>query len=178
MTQNTTLTDHTIAVYATHDQALAALKMLNETGYDVKNLSIMGQDYATEERPVGFINTGDRMWSWGKLGAFWGMIWGLLLGSAMMFVPGVGYFMFAGWIVGALEGAVVVGGLGAIGGALVSLGVPKNSVIDYESALKAGKFIVVVHGDEAEVKRAKTSLAGTGTSRLDTYSSKELVGTH
>jgi hypothetical protein len=65
---------------------------------------------------------------WGKLGAFWGGVWGLLFGSAMFLIPGVGPLLVAGplvgWIVGALEGAVVVGGLSAMGAGLYSLGIP------------------------------------------------------
>ena len=81
---NTATASHTVAVYATHTQAEAAIKALRESGYDLKNLSIIGQNYESEEQPLGFVNTGDRMWTWGKLGAFWGAIWGLLFGSAMM----------------------------------------------------------------------------------------------
>jgi len=90
MIENTTLTEHTVAVYATHDQAEAAVKSLNNSGYNMKNLSVVGQNYTTDEHPVGFVNTGDRMWTWGKFGAFWGSFAGLLCGTAMMFIPGLG----------------------------------------------------------------------------------------
>jgi hypothetical protein len=65
------------------------------------------------------------------------------------------------WIVGALEGALVVGGLSAIGAGLFSLGIPKNSIIKYETALKADKFLVVAHGAAEEVARAKDIIATT-----------------
>ena len=68
---------------------------------------------------LGYYNTGDRMMYWGKLGAFWGGLWGLLFGSAFFLVPGIGPLVVAGplvtWIVGALEGAVVMGGFSALG---------------------------------------------------------------
>jgi len=51
-----------------------------------------------------------------------------------------------GLIVGALEGALVVGGLSALGVGLVSLGVPHDSVVQYETALKAGKFVLIAQG--------------------------------
>jgi|SRR5579862_1898769 len=176
MTESATITDHTVAVYATHNQAEEAIKILNNSGYNMKNLSIVGQNYATEEHPVGFVNTGDRMWSWGKLGAFWGSIWGLLFGSAMMFFPGIGFVMFAGWLVGALEGAVVGGGLAMLGGALVSIGIPKDSVVEYETALKAGSFLLLAHGSGAEVQRAKDALSTTAAIRVDAYSTRQPVG--
>jgi len=162
----TTHTSHTIAVYATHHQAEAA----------VKNLSIVGQNYETDEQPLGFVNTGDRMLTWGKLGAFWGAIWGILFGSAMMLIPGVGTFMFAGWVVSALEGAVLVGGAGALGAALVSVGIPKDSVLKYQSELKAGSFLVLAHGDPVQIDHAKKVLASTSASSIESFSTQQPVG--
>lgn len=173
MNETTTLTDHTVAVFASHNQAEDAIKNLSGAGFDMKNLSIVGQNYQTEEHPVGFVNIGDRMWSWGKLGAFWGTIWGLLFGSAMVFVPGIGHVMFAGWLVGALQGALVVGGIAAVGGALASIGIPDNTVVEYETALKAGSFLLLAHGSEDEVKKAKDILATTPATRVDSYSTKD-----
>src|SRR5712692_4140250 len=113
-------------------------------------LSIVGKDYHTEENVVGYYNAGDRMKYWGKMGAFWGAVWGLLFGAAFFVVPGIGPVLVAGpvaaWIVAALEGAVVVGGLSAIGAGLYSIGIPKDSILQYEVALKADKFLLIVHG--------------------------------
>jgi hypothetical protein len=178
MIENATLTEHTVAVYATHTQAEAAVKSLNGSGYDMKNLSIIGQNYSTDEHPVGFVNAGDRMWTWGKFGAFWGWIWGVLFGSAIFFVPGVGSVLFAGWIVAGLEGAIVLGGVAALGGALTTIGIPANSIVKYESALKAGSFLLVAHGAETDVKRAKDLLATTNASSIDSFSTRQPVETH
>jgi len=62
------------------------------------------------------------------------------------------------WIVGALEEAVVVGGLGALGAALYSVGIPKNSVVQYETEVKNGKLLLVAHGTPEIVERAKNIL--------------------
>ena len=108
-----------VAIYKSHTEAEAAVKELQQSGFDMKKLSIVGRDYHTDEHVVGYYNAGDRMKYWGKIGAFWGGIWGLFFGSAFFFIPGVGPLLVAGplvgWIVGALEGAVVVGGLSARG---------------------------------------------------------------
>ncbi len=62
------------------------------------------------------------------------------------------------WIIGALETAVVTGGLTALGGALASIGIPKDSVIRYETALKANKFILIVHGIVQEIEKVRNIL--------------------
>jgi hypothetical protein len=128
-------------------------------------LSIIGKDSHTDEHVVGYYNTGDRMKYWGKPGAFWGGFWGLLFGSAFFAIPGLGPVLVAGpvvaWIVGALEGAVAVGGLSAIGAGLYGMGIPKDSVVQYETALKTDKFLLMVHGTAAEVEKAKDIIEGT-----------------
>lgn len=152
------------AVYNTHQEAEEGIKELQKSGFDMKHLSIVGRDYHSEEQVVGYYNAGDRMKYWGKLGAFWGGFWGLLFGSAFFWVPGLGQILVAGplvvAIVGALEEAAVVGGLSAVGAGLYSIGIPKDSVIQYETALKAKKFVVIAHGTAQEVKRANEIMNG------------------
>ena len=62
------------------------------------------------------------------------------------------------WIVSALEGAAVVGGLSALGGALTGIGIPRNSVVMYETEVKNGKFLLVAHGSPAAVAQARDLL--------------------
>ena len=154
-----------VAIYKSHAEAETAVKELQQSGFDMKKLSIVGRDYHTDEHVVGYYNTGDRMKHWGKTGAFWGGIWGLLFGSAFFLIPGVGPLLVAGplvsWIVGALEGAVVVGGLSAIGAGLYSLGIPKDSILRYETALKTGKFVVIAHGSPDETAQAQKVINST-----------------
>ena len=154
-----------VAVYNSHVEAEAGIKELQKAGFAMKKLSIVGKDYHSDESVVGYYNTGDRIKYWGKLGAFWGGIWGLLFGSAFFMIPGFGPILVAGplvaWLVGALEGAVVVGGLSAIGAALYSIGIPKDSVVKYETAIKAGKYVIVAHGTADEVANAKKIIEGT-----------------
>ena len=153
-----------IAVYNTHGEAEAAIKELQEAGVDMRSLSIAAKDTYSEEHVVGYYNAGDRMKYWGKRGAFWGGLWGLLFGSAMFAIPGIGPILVAGplvaWIVAGLEGAVVVGGVSAIGAGLVSIGIPKDTVLQYDIALKTDKFLLIVHGSPDQVHHAKAIIEG------------------
>ena len=65
-----------VAVFDSHDGAEAAVRTLQKDGFDLKKLSIVGKDYHTEERVVGYYNAGDRMLYWGGQGAIWGGFWG------------------------------------------------------------------------------------------------------
>ncbi len=109
----------------------------------------------------------------GQHGSLLGQPRGLLFGAAVLFVPGVGPIVAAGsvvtWIVAALEGAVVFGGLSALGAALFSAGIPRDSVLKYETSIKAGKFILIAHGTAAEVEKARQILQASGAERVDVH---------
>ncbi len=176
---NMTKTDIAVAVYDLHTQAETAVKALQRAGFDMKKISIIGRDYHTEEHVVGFLNAGDRAKVFGKFGAFWGGLMGVLFGSAMMFVPVVGHVIVLGPLAAALfsglEGAALVGGISALAGALMAVGIPKDSVLRYETALKADKFMLIVHGDEAEINRAKGLLNISGLSSFDHHRAEDEV---
>lgn len=159
------ITNSVVAIYDTHEQAEHAVKELQQAGVDMKSLSIAARDTHTDEHVVGYYNAGDRMRYWGKVGAFWGGFWGLLFGSALFAIPGIGPILVAGplvaWIVAGLEGAAVVGGVSAVGAGLVSIGIPKDSVLKYDVALKTDKYLIVVHGTPADVSKAKDIIGGT-----------------
>ena len=152
-------------VFNTHIEAEQAIQSLSRAGFDMKKLSLVGKGYHTEEHPIGFYTTGDRIKTWGGMGAFWGGIWGLLFAPAVFFLPGLGLMAMAGPIVAALvsglEGAVVVGGISALGAALTQIGVPKDQVIKYETALKVDKYVLLVHGSADEVAKVHTVLTNT-----------------
>jgi hypothetical protein len=71
--------------------------------------------------------------------------------------------------VAALEGAVVLGGLSALGAGLFSIGIPKDSVVKYETSIKAGKFILVAHGTADEAAKARDILRSSGAEQIDSY---------
>ena len=159
--------DSAFFVFDTHAAAEEAIRTLGQSGFDMKKLSLVGKGYHSEEKPMGFYTAGDRIKVWGSNGAFWGGIWGLLFAPAVFVLPGLGVVGMAGPIVatlvGALEGAVVVGGLSALGAALTQVGVPKDQVIKYEAALKVDKYLLVVHGSAEDQEKARSVLAKVKT---------------
>ena len=143
----------------------------------MKRISIVGKDYETDEHVVGFLNAGDRAKIFGKLGAFWGGLFGILFGAALIFIPVIGSVVILGpsqrrssvpsKAAGRLEGAVVVGAISALGGALSAIGIPKNSVLQYGTELKANKFLVFLTGDAAEIEHAREVLKTSGVRSFD-----------
>ena len=98
----------------------------------------------------------------------------------MFAIPGLGPILIAGplvgWIVGALEGAVVVGGVSALGAGLVSIGIPKDSILKYEVALKSDQYVLLVHGTPAAVAKARETISGTDHISYSVHAQDVLVG--
>jgi hypothetical protein len=165
--------DSVVAIYSSHTAAEAAIKELQQGGFDMKKLSIVGSAIHKDEHVVGYYSAGDRIKHWGKLGAFWGWTSGLLFDSAFFLIPGIGPLTIAGplvgWIIEALEGAIAVGGLSALGAGLYSLGIPKDSVLKYETALKTDKFLLIAHGSTEEISRAKDILHRSDSEALEQH---------
>ena len=162
-----------IAVFGDHQGTDAAVKKLAGAGFALENLSVVGKSYHSDEKAVGFYNTGDRIKFWGKRGAFWGGLWGLFAGGVALTMSGVGQIMVLGYlvtmVVSAVEGGIMVGGLSALGAALYSAGIPRDSLAQYEQAVKADGFLLVVHGAVEELVRARAILALGNPSRLDLH---------
>ena len=162
-----------VAVFDSHGKAETAISALGKANFPLNQLTIVGKGYHTDEKVIGFYNIGDRIKLWGKNGAFWGGLWGLFAGGLFMTIPLVGPVVVLGHVaamlIGAAEGAVLVGGVSALTGALVSVGIPKDSVVRYEEAVKADQFLVMAHGSPDEIKRAKEILQTASPMELNIH---------
>jgi len=167
-----------VATFDDHQEADAAVRKLITAGFDMKHFSVVGKGYHTDEKIVGFYSIGDRMKIWGKYGAFWGGLWGLFFGSVFITFPVIGPVVILGYlaaaVVSAVEGAVVVGGISALGAALFTAGMHKDSVIHYESVIKEDGFLIVAHGPAEEMARAKDNLATSYPKRLDLHERSDM----
>ena len=109
---------------------------------------------------------------------------GLLAGIGALAIPGVGPFIAAGPIMGALAGLGVGGAVGGLIGALVGMGIPEYEAKRYEGRIKEGGVLLSVHCDTSdEIKRAKELLKNTGAEDISStgessadYPSKNTVG--
>ena len=59
--------------------------------------------------------------------------------------------------------------MSAIGAGLYSLGIPKDSVIQYETALRSGKFVVIVHGSAQEATHAREIISRTNPESVEQH---------
>jgi hypothetical protein len=166
-----------IATYDSHARAEDTIRELDRAGFNMKQLSIIGKGYHSEEHPIGFYTVGDRMKTWGGVGAFWGALWGMLFGAAFFWIPGIGLLGAAGPFVhvlaGALEGAALVGGVSVVGAALANIGIPNDAIVKYEHSLRADKYLLIAHGTRKEIEKARAVVERTGATDLGMFDTGE-----
>jgi hypothetical protein len=158
-----------IAVFPDIDAAQTAVERLAAAGFPIERISIVGKDLQSEIRVNGFVTTGDIAGPSAATGAWVGGLFGLLAGSALLFIPGAGPLIVLGPLaaaaVGAAQGALVAGGVGAVLGHFVA----KKHIPRYEELVRAGSYLVIVHGTEEDVARARDILAEAGSTDVERH---------
>ncbi len=169
MSQDSTV----VAVYPHVDQAEEAVRHLQQGGFPTDHVSIIARDLGTGKKVHGFVTSCDVAKAAAGTGAWLGGIFGLLVGAAFIWVPGVGPLVVAGSLtsvlLGGLEGAVAGAALSGLLGFLTSLGISREQILKYEESVKAGNYLVVAHGEEPEVARARSILGATSPAELNTH---------
>jgi hypothetical protein len=173
-----------LAFYGDEKRAEQSLRKAVEADFPLDRISILGKAHASGDDPLGvyYPSTGDRMKGWGKMGAFWGGLWGLLSGAAGMFlIPGFGPLIAAGPVVEALVGAL--GGAGLAGGAMAGaavvsklgvavhrMGVPEQDLHEVQSMLEQGHYLLLlIVNRQQEREHWLDELAKTSPERLLDY---------
>ncbi len=163
-----------VGVYNTLDMAEAAVRALDAAKFPVNQISILAKDIQDEKKVHGFVTACDVSKAGAHTGAWVGGIFGLLVGTAFLWLPGVGPIIIAGSLTAALaggvEGAVVGAAAGGIFGGLAAWGISKQHIIKYEETVKAGQYVVVAHGSPEEAAKAHAILQGTGAAELTAHS--------
>lgn len=164
-----------IATFTSHGKAQAAVGELGRDGLEITRLGVAGRGCHVDEHVTGFYNRADRIRFWGTRGAFWGGLWGLLLGGMVLASPGLAPIVPAGFAgtlaLATLEGALAIGGAGAIAAALYGLGVPQNSVPVYASAISADRILVMVDIQPDRIAAATAIFDKAGALRVDVHHS-------
>ena len=157
--------------FSTHADAEGAVRALSESGVPIKHVSIVTQNLQTTEAVQGFVTTADVAGAGAASGAWWGGFFGLLVGSAFLWIPGFGPLIVAGALassfLGMLEGAAVGAVGGGLVGALMGYGLSKEKAIKYESVVRAANYLVLMHGDDAQVRTARGVLERLHAADID-----------
>jgi hypothetical protein len=162
-----------VGVYKRLDQAEEAVRALGDGGFPIENVSIIAQDLSDERRVHGYITSGDVATEAATTGAWVGGIFGLLVGAAFVWLPGVGPLVVVGSlasvVLGGLEGAVAGAAVTGLLGWFIGLGISQEKALKYEEFIRAGKFLLVAHGPAEDAQKAHKALTGSGAEHLELH---------
>mgnify|MGYP001824253727 FL=1 len=178
-----------LALFPDESRAERAVRELIERNFPMDMISLLGKAQSGGDDPLGlyYMNTEERVKGWGKMGAFWGGLWGLFTGAAGLFlIPGLGPLLAAGpiveAIVGAAAGAGVGGGVMAGAAALSHLavamrrvGIPEDQLEAIHAAIEAGQYVVMLRVDADEVTRWRQLLESRGAGPLLVFPFRSLL---
>jgi hypothetical protein len=162
-----------VAVYPHIDQAEEAVQQLGKGGFPIQHVSIIAKDLGSEKKVHGFVTSCDVAKSSARTGAWVGGLFGLLVGAAFLWLPGVGPLIVAGSLssalLGGLEGAVAGAALTGVLGWLSAIGISKEHILKYEESVRAGKYLVIAHGSPQDADKAREILQGARPAQLDVH---------
>lgn len=166
--------DSVIAVFDTLDHAERAIRLLDQDGFPLRQISIVSSAFHSEREVQGYVTTGDLARSGAGNGAWVGGVFGLLLGSAFLWLPVFGPLFVVGslasMLIGGAGGAVIGAAAGSALGALMGLGVSSQHILKYEEQVQAGGFLLIAHGHASEVECARVALERSGVRELTVHS--------
>jgi hypothetical protein len=153
----------TVGIYRSHKEAVEAINKLHENGYSLDKMSIIGKGDFVEDIK-GSYTMEEASTDGMTVGGVAGGLLGALAALSLVAIPGVG-LIYTGGIMGAVVlSALTLDGVavGAVGGGMLSaiLGskLGKDGVLEYETHLENGKYLLVLHTDNRDAKRAKEIL--------------------
>ena len=165
-------------LYPSVEQAEKAVDALVGARFSNADVSVLmadnqgSKDFAHEKQTKAPEGTTTGVAAGGTIGG----TLGLLAGIGALAIPGVGPFIAAGPIMGALAGLGVGGAVGGLVGALVGMGIPEYEAKRYEGRVKDGGVLLSVHCDTSDdIARAKTILERTGAADVSS-AGEETVG--
>lgn len=160
-----TMTEPVVSSFDALEQAEDAILELREEGIDMKVLSIVTTDTHPLESATGHLTTRERIMRWSEVGAVGRALWGLLFDSSLFVIPDLDPVWLSGplvfWIVAVLEGTVVFGAIGALSASLVSIGRTNRTVVQSETQVSSGKFLLVAHETPAAIANTQEIFRGT-----------------
>ncbi|WP_017295905.1 hypothetical protein [Geminocystis herdmanii] len=163
--------NYLIAVLSDRIQAEEAYTILEKGGISLNKLSIVGKGY----KNISDFSFLDRSGQGRKNAirmAYWLIPFGFFGGFTFDAITTIDTFGWAGVPFNHIIGGI----LGAIGGAMGSFfvggsGFLENSgdTIPFLNRVKAGKYLLIIQGDESMVNKGKTMLRGFKFESMETY---------
>lgn len=163
-----------VAVFPSRVEAEAALEWLHIDGLERRDVSVIGPSEASVDPPPevdhGARHRREIAHHWARWGAMLGGTTGVGPAAIAIAASTVGLGPFALALSAGIALVAATAGVGALGSALIGVGLHELQARRYESALVAGKFLIVIHTDDPVALRiARSELAKLGAESIDVH---------
>lgn len=162
-------------IFPSRGDAEQAVDQLIAAGFRSDDISVLAPDqkgsheFATEKNTKAPEGTTTGAATGGAIGG----TLGLLAGIGALAIPGLGPFIAAGPIMGALAGMGAGAATGGLIGALVGMGIPEYEAKRYEGRVKDGGILLSVHCDDSDwTSKAKDILERAGAQDISSAGEK------
>ena len=169
------LEQRAIGTFTSYELAENALKELKQTGFLMRQVSLIGKDINRHAESTG-VHTNSTVTGVGELnaqakagaatqtgaaaGSALGGVTGLLVGLGAIAIPGIGPIMLAGAaataIVTAISGTAIGAAAGSLAGGLTGMGFAADRAQIYSDQVSEGHYLVMVEGTAADITKAET----------------------
>jgi len=150
-----------ILVYENDQDVSLAIEQLQKQQFNLKTVSIVGNgntafDSSAENRHLGIYVLDEMIQLQSKKGGLWEDMWLKFSDRLLFLLPNFGALVAMGPIVRMMvetyDDLDIRSNLSVLGAALLGMGVPRDSIKQYEEELKAGKFFLMVNAVRSEVE--------------------------
>uniref|UniRef100_A0A832M2F9 DUF1269 domain-containing protein n=1 Tax=Oscillatoriales cyanobacterium SpSt-402 TaxID=2282168 RepID=A0A832M2F9_9CYAN len=164
---------YVIAVLSDRIQAEAAYSELEKEGFPMNQVSILGKGYKSADE-FGLIDPNQQAGRLAKLMSFWLIPFGFAAGFTFSLITNLNTFAWAGEIGNHIIGGVLGAVSGAMGSFFVGGGVGlisgSGDALPYRNRLNAGKYLIVVQGNEVQNLKASGILRRFNPENIQGYS--------
>jgi len=147
-----------VLLYSNHKNLEQDVNALQTRSFDMKAVSIVGKVQQHEIHATGLYITGGQIRYQGNQDSFWNALWIRLSGAGFFLLPDLGVLLAAGPIAHLLTneyaGIDVGSGLSVLGQAFSSIGIPVDSIRQYEESVNSEKLMLIIHGLHSDVEFA------------------------
>ena len=177
------MTEHQVlGLFPEEAAATRFIESLIAEDFPMDRMSLLHHAGGTGDDTFGLVyrDSEERIKVWGRKGALWGALGGLVAGLTGVFVlPGIGAVLVAGPIVdalaGALAGATLAGG-GLIGAAVLTahgarshqLELNEEALRQLEKGVSAGGYLIILRVDEPSREAYRTRMLSGGATIVET----------
>lgn len=171
--------DSAVGIFDTFGLAQEAVQELRRSRCNIRKLSLIGRDAETDGHALICYQTLELAPREARCLMRAPGLWGMLLGAVFMWVPGLGGLVVGGPLAMeislAIEGRAAAGDGNVVQTGLGSMGIPRESVMKYEMALRACKFVLVFHDTREQVEKTHRVLVWAKATETDLHVAESMA---